>query len=161
MFCIFVWRRSKPTYLPIIQNLNFQSVTIRSSRPEVFFKKGVLRNFAKLTGKHLCQSLPFNKVAGFRHATLLKKRLLHRCFPVNLRHFSEHLFLQRTSGGCFWWWKTDKRASCDSMNKLSNFLIDAVHIPLACWIHFLASICELCVFLKYLRVFNISKLFQK
>ena len=25
-------------------------------------KKGVLRNFAKFTGKHLCQSLFFNKV---------------------------------------------------------------------------------------------------
>ena len=35
----------------------------RSSRPEVFCKKGVLRNFAKFTGKHLCQSLFFNKVA--------------------------------------------------------------------------------------------------
>ena len=37
--------------------------TIRSSRPEVFCKQGVLRNFAKFTGKHLCQSLFFNKVA--------------------------------------------------------------------------------------------------
>ena len=37
---------------------------IRSSHPEVFCKKAVLRNFAKFTGKHLCQSLFFNKVAG-------------------------------------------------------------------------------------------------
>ena len=29
----------------------------RSSRPEVFCKNGVLRNFIKLTGKQLCQSL--------------------------------------------------------------------------------------------------------
>ena len=36
----------------------------RSTRPKVFYKKGVLRNFAKFTGKHLCQSLFFNKVAG-------------------------------------------------------------------------------------------------
>ena len=28
----------------------------RSSRPEVFCKKGVLRNFAKFTGQQLCQS---------------------------------------------------------------------------------------------------------
>ena len=35
-----------------------------SSRPEVLCKKGVLRNFAKFTGKHLCQSLFFNKVAS-------------------------------------------------------------------------------------------------
>ena len=27
----------------------------RSSRPDVFCKKGVFRNFAKFTGKHLCQ----------------------------------------------------------------------------------------------------------
>ena len=37
----------------------------RSSRPEVFCKKGVLRNFTKFTGKHLCLCLIF-KVAGLR-----------------------------------------------------------------------------------------------
>ena len=37
--------------------------TLRSSRPEVFCKKGVLRKFGKFLGKHLCQSLSFNKVA--------------------------------------------------------------------------------------------------
>ena len=36
----------------------------KGSRPDVFCEKGVLRNFAKSTGKHLCQSLFFNKVAG-------------------------------------------------------------------------------------------------
>ena len=36
----------------------------KSSRPDVFCEKGVFRNFAKFTGKHLCQSLFFNKVAG-------------------------------------------------------------------------------------------------
>ena len=33
---------------------------VKSSRPEVFYKKAVLKNFAKVTGKHLCQSLFFN-----------------------------------------------------------------------------------------------------
>ena len=72
----------------------------RSSSPEVFYKKGVLRNFAKLTGKHLCQSLFFNKVAGLRPATLLKRRLWHRCFLVNFlkflrtTFFIEHLWWQ-------------------------------------------------------------------
>ena len=32
-----------------------------SSRPDVFCEKGVLRTFAKSIGKHLCQSLFFNK----------------------------------------------------------------------------------------------------
>ena len=74
----------------------------RSSRPEVFCKKGVLRNFAKFTGKNLCQSLFFNKVAGLRPATVLKKRLRHRCFPVNFVKFLRTPFLNNTSGGYFW-----------------------------------------------------------
>ena len=32
----------------------------------MFYKKIVLRNFATFTGKHLCQSLFFNKVGGLR-----------------------------------------------------------------------------------------------
>ena len=55
----------------------------RRSRPEVFCKKGVLRNFTKFTGKHLCQSLFFNKVTGLG----LKKRFWHRCFPVDFAKF--------------------------------------------------------------------------
>ena len=35
--------------------------------------KGVLRNFTKSTGKYLCPRLFFNKVAGLRPATLLKR----------------------------------------------------------------------------------------
>ena len=52
-------------FLEDTSNLN------RSTRPEVFCKKGVLRNFAKFIGKHRAR------------ASLLKKRLWHRCFPVN------------------------------------------------------------------------------
>ena len=49
-----------------------------SSLPEVFYKKGVLKTFAKFAGKHLRQtgqSLFFNKVASLRPAALLKMRL--------------------------------------------------------------------------------------
>ena len=66
--------------------------------PEVFFKKGVLRIFTKFIGKHLCQRLFFNKVAGPRPATLLKKSLWHRCFPINFAKFLRTPFLQNTSG---------------------------------------------------------------
>ena len=58
--------------------------------PEVFCKRrcsvreGVLRDFAKLAGKHLCQSLLFNKVAVLRPATLLKKRPWHRVHKFSL-----------------------------------------------------------------------------
>ena len=36
----------------------------KSSQQRCSMKKGILRNFAKFTGKHLYQSLLFNKVAG-------------------------------------------------------------------------------------------------
>ena len=49
----------------------------RSSRPEVFCKKGVLSNFAKFRGKHLCQGLFFVKVTGVKH----------RCFLLNFAKF--------------------------------------------------------------------------
>ena len=73
-----------------------QLTAFRSSHPEVFGKKGVLRNFTKFTGKHLCQNLFFNKVAGLSPATLFKKRLWHRCFPVEFCGISKNTFLHRT-----------------------------------------------------------------
>ena len=58
--------------------------------------KNVLKNFAKFTGKPLCQSLFFNKVAGLRPATLLKKRLWYRCFPVNFAKNFKSTYFCRT-----------------------------------------------------------------
>ena len=50
-------------------------------------KKSVLRNLAKFTGKHLCQGLFFNKVAGLR------------CFPVNFVKLLRTPFLTEH----LWW----------------------------------------------------------
>ena len=50
----------------------------RSSHRRCSVRKGVLRNFAKFTGKHLCQSLFFDKVAGLRY--LFYRTLLGDCF---------------------------------------------------------------------------------
>ena len=77
--------------------INLTLDNIQKQPPEVFCKKGILINFASFTGKHLCHSLFFNKVAGLRSATLLKKRLWHRCFPVNVAKFLRTPFLQSTS----------------------------------------------------------------
>ena len=64
----------KDTKAKIIHQISKTKARVSYQRCSV--RKGVLRNFAKLTGKHLCQSLFFDKVAE----TLLKKRLWHRCF---------------------------------------------------------------------------------
>ena len=88
LFCLANWIIStNKTSVNAATRLVFRILPIiRSSRPEVFCEKGVLRNFAKFTGKHAAP------------ATLLKKRLCHRCFPVNfvkfLRtpFFTEHIW---------------------------------------------------------------------
>ena len=59
----------------------------RSSHQRCSVKQGVLRNFARLF---------FNKVAGLRLATSLKKSLWRRCFSVHfakflITFFTEHL----------------------------------------------------------------------
>ena len=46
-------------------------------------KKGALKNFSKFKGKYLRRSLSFNSFTDLSLATLLKKRLHNRCFPVN------------------------------------------------------------------------------
>ena len=56
---------------------------------EVACKSGVRRNSAKFTGKHLCQGLFFNEVAG----------LWHRCFPVNFAEFLRTPFYTEQ----LWW----------------------------------------------------------
>ena len=58
-------------------------------------KKGALGNFAKFTGKHLGQSVFFNKVGSLSPKTckFIKKRLWHRCFPVNFSKFLRASFL--------------------------------------------------------------------
>ena len=61
----------------------------KSSDPEVFCKKAVLTNFAKFPGKHLCQSLFFDK-----ESSLKKKRFWYRCFPVSYAKFLRTPFLK-------------------------------------------------------------------
>ena len=57
----------------------------RSSHRRCSLRKCALGNFAKYTGKHLCQSLFF-------------ERLWHRCFHVNFAKFLRTPFLQNTAG---------------------------------------------------------------
>ena len=71
-----------------VQNIS-PLVFYRSSYRRCSVKKGVFRNFAKFTGKHLCQRLFFSK--------FLKTSLWHRCFSVNFAKLLRIPFLQNTS----------------------------------------------------------------
>ena len=101
MSVIFLQRqKKKQLFIPLLCLIQLKScncIKIEMQPPEMFCKKGVPKNFAKFAGKHLCQGLFFNKVAGLSPATLLKKRPWHRCFPANFANylrtpfFTEHL----------------------------------------------------------------------
>ena len=76
--------------------------------------KGALRGFIRFTEKHLCQNLLFNKVAGLRPETLLKKRLSHRCFPVNFADFLRISFYRKLPDDCFYSFFSPKKVLLDT-----------------------------------------------
>ena len=71
----------KPTWLDFKYYVN-HSIFIRSSRPEVFLEKDVLKICSKFTGEHPCRSVISIKL----QSNFIEIVLLHECSPVNLLH---------------------------------------------------------------------------
>ena len=68
----------------------YRTVTLsnwQKHAPEVFYKKHVLKNFAIITGKHLCWSLSFINLLTFTPLTLFKRDSNVDAFPI--RNFCE------------------------------------------------------------------------
>ena len=82
----------------------------RSSHQRCSVKKGIPGNFTKFTGKHLYQSLFFNKVTDLRPVSFLvklqtwdlKKKALAQVFSCELWEIFKSTFSQDTSVGCLW-----------------------------------------------------------
>ena len=75
----------------------------RRSCPEAFCRKGVLKNFAKLTGKHLCWILFYNKVAGLRTeaCNLIKKETPAKVFFFEFCEISKNIIFTEHLGWLF------------------------------------------------------------
>ena len=73
------------------------SSVFRSSHQKCSVKKGVLRNFAKFTGKHLCQSLFFNEVAGdtFFYRTPVVAASRPDIYPIYALFYKQHFYKHR------------------------------------------------------------------
>ena len=54
---------------------------------QIFCKNAVLKNFAIFTEKQLFWSLFLNRNTGLQYCNFIKKRLQHKCFPVNIAKF--------------------------------------------------------------------------
>ena len=66
----------------------------RSSRPEVFLFKGVLKIYSKFTGEHSCQS----EISVKLQSNFIEITLRNGCSPVNLLHIFRTHFYENTSG---------------------------------------------------------------
>ena len=72
----------------------------RSSRPEVFLRKVLLKIYSKFIGEHPCRSMISIKLLCF--ATLLKSQFGMGVLLQMCSIFSDHLFLRTPLDGCFW-----------------------------------------------------------
>ena len=70
--------------------------TVRSSRLQMLFKTGALKNFANFTGKYLCWSLFLIKLP----LQLYQKQTPTQTFFCEI--FKNTFFVKSTSGGCFY-----------------------------------------------------------
>ena len=95
---IFLWNceywTKKSTYAMLIK--------LRSSHQRCSMKKDVLRNFTKFTGKHLCQSLFFNKVAGLLQ-TLAQVFSCKFCEISKNTFFTEYIWMTASKNFRFIW----------------------------------------------------------
>ena len=65
----------------------YEFTFIRGSRPELYCLKGVLKNFVRFKGKHLCQSLFFNKVAGRGRDKISNKIYLNGTLKIKMSNW--------------------------------------------------------------------------
>ena len=76
-FYVSKWNRKPIWFLNnFIQFFMQYITTIRSSRSQMFFEIGVLKNFAMFKGKHLCRSLFFIKLQEHHRWLLLYIKLI-------------------------------------------------------------------------------------
>ena len=69
-------------------------IVFRSSHPEVFLRKGVLKICSKFTRERPCRSAISIKL----QSNFIEITLRHRCSPVNLLHIFRTPFSKNTSG---------------------------------------------------------------
>ena len=105
------------------------SLTARSSQPEVFCEKVVLKNFAKFTRKHECQSIFLIK-ARSRGLQLFKKETLAQMFSCKFCEIFKSTLFHRTPLGAasvqhISFHKTRKeKEKMITLKKLQNVVLD-------------------------------------
>ena len=102
IWCLLMWVRKSPK----------KSFWFRSNHRRYSIKKGVLRNFAKFTGKHQCQSLFLIKLKASDLQLCLKRDSGTGVFLWILQNSEEHLFYGTTPDDCFCWFHLQLHIDC-------------------------------------------------
>ena len=97
-----------------VSNKTLGQSLVKSSNPELFLVKGFLKICSKFTGEHPCRSMI--SISNFIEITLR-----HGCSPVNLLHFSEHLFLRTPLDGGFCLKKSPDEVTKTKIAKFHDF----------------------------------------
>ena len=74
---------------------------LQKQPPELFYEKRCSYKLHKIHKKTPVPESFFNKIADLRAATLLKKKLWHRCFPVNFAKCLRTRYFKTTLDGRF------------------------------------------------------------
>ena len=89
-----------PPWPPRLQRPCFLQIQKQSFKDD--FQNQCSLKFRKFHKKTPVLESLVNKVTDRKAYNFIKKRLHQRCFPVKFaKLFTEHLFSQHTSGGCF------------------------------------------------------------
>ena len=100
----------------------------RSSHRRCSIEKVVLKIFAKYTGKHLCQSLFFNKVAGLLKKTLAKVFSREFCQIFKNKFFIEHILATASILNGVLHKNAVKKLHEIVLNRINSFMTEAVII---------------------------------
>ena len=103
-----------------MENCKANHILDRSSHRRCSVRKDVLRNFAKFTGKHLCQGL---FMSGPKACNFIKKYTLAQVFSCEFFEFLRTPF-----------WQNTKQLDLFRVNRVSDYYAKSIYIKVFPWI---------------------------
>ena len=103
-----------------MENCKANHILDRSSHRRCSVRKDVLRNFAKFTGKHLCQGL---FMSGPKACNFIKKYTLAQVFSCEFFEFLRTPF-----------WQNTRQLDLFRVNRVSDYYAKSIYIKVFLWI---------------------------
>ena len=115
------------TFLSCMYHKLKKCLNSRSRHQRCSIEQAILKNFAIFTGKHLWWTLFFNRVAGLKTCSCIKRASNKGVFLCILKKFFKKLFSRKAANNCF----------CSSCFLLLIFFLEGFLLLLIQYISFL------------------------